>query len=151
MTVYFYSAREDPYGCFSNFSAHAITLDGARWPTTEHYFQAQNFAGTPHEEQVRLARTPKQAAELGRDRKRQLRPDWEQVKDDTMRRAVLAKFEQHADLSAILLATADEPIVENAPGDRYWGCGADGSGKNMLGIILEEVRAALCSRSKVPG
>jgi len=151
MTVYFYSAREDPYGCFSNFSSHAITLDGVRWPTTEHYFQAQKFAGTPHEEQVRLARTPKQAAELGRDRKRPLRADWEQVKDDTMRRAMLAKFEQHADLSAILLATGDEPIVENAPGDRYWGCGADGSGKNMLGNILEEVRAALHGRAKAPG
>lgn len=143
MPIYFYSAREDPYGCFSNFSAHAITLDGARWPTTEHYFQAQKFAGTPREEQVRLARTPKQAAEFGRDRKRPLRPDWELVKDDLMRRAMLAKFEQHPDIRAILLATGDEPIVENAPGDRYWGCGADGSGKNMLGIILEEVRAAL--------
>ena len=119
MPIYFYSAREDPYGCLSNFSPHPITLDGARWPTSEHYFQAQKFAGTPHEEQVRLARTPKQAAELGRDRKRPLRPDWESVKDDLMRRAVLAKFEQHPDVRAILLATGDEPIVENAPGDRY--------------------------------
>jgi N-glycosidase YbiA len=30
--------------------------------------------------------------------------------------------------------------VENAPGDYYWGCGANGSGKNMLGKILQEVR-----------
>ena len=45
MTIYFYSVREE-YGCFSNFSAHAITLKGKRWPTTEHYFQAQKFPGT---------------------------------------------------------------------------------------------------------
>ena len=100
---------------------------------------------------MRLARTPKQAAEFGRDRKRPLRLDWELVKDHPMRRAVLAKFEQHPDVRAILLATCDEPIVESAPGDRYWGCGADGSGKNMVGIILEEVRATLRTRAEPSG
>jgi ribA/ribD-fused uncharacterized protein len=147
MPVYFYSAREEPYGCFSNFSPHAITLDEKRWPTSEHYFQAQKFAGTSHEDYVRVARTPRLAAEIGRDRKRPLRRDWEAVKDDMMRCAVLAKFEQHADLRAMLLETGEEEIVENAPGDYYWGCGADGSGKNMLGAVLMEVRATLRARA----
>lgn len=142
MTIYFYSTR-DAYGSFSNFSRHGFSLGGSWWPTSEHYFQAQKFAGTEHEAAVRRARTPKEAAELGRDRRRPLRADWEQVKDDVMRAAVRAKFRAHADLRAELLATADEELVENAPGDYYWGCGADGSGKNMLGRILMEVRAEL--------
>ena len=146
MPILFYSDRERPYGCFSNFSKHGFTLDGKFWPTSEHYFQAQKFAGTPHEDAVRQARSPKDAAEMGRDRKRPLRPDWEQVKDDIMRRAVLTKFETHADIREILLATGDEEIVENAPGDYYWGCGKDGSGKNLLGKILVEVREALKGR-----
>jgi ribA/ribD-fused uncharacterized protein len=83
------------------------------------------------------------AARLGRSRKHPIRPDWEQVKDNIMRRAVLCKFETHAAIRDTLLATGDEPIVENAPGDDYWGCGKDGSGKNMLGVILMETRAAL--------
>jgi ribA/ribD-fused uncharacterized protein len=141
--IYFYSAREEPYGCFSNFSRHGFELDGLYWPTSEHYFQAQKFAGTPHLEDVRRAPTAKMAAELGRDRSRPLRADWEQVKDDVMRRAVRRKFEVHADLRALLLDTGQEPIVENAPRDYYWGCGADGSGKNMLGTILMEVRESL--------
>jgi predicted NAD-dependent protein-ADP-ribosyltransferase YbiA (DUF1768 family) len=33
--------------------------------------------------------------------------------------------------------------VENSPIDYYWGCGADGSGKNNLGLILMEVREIL--------
>ena len=143
MTIYFYSARDEPYGAFSNFSAHGFTLDGQWWPTSEHYFQAQKFVGTPSEEEVRRARTPREAANRGRERSRPLRADWESVKDDVMRRAVLAKFTAHANLRALLLATGDEPIVENAPGDRYWGCGADGTGKNMLGIILMESRDIL--------
>lgn len=146
MPIYFYGSKEQPYGCFSNFSAHGFELDGLWWPTSEHYFQAQKFAGTPHVEEVRRAQSPKQAAMRGRSRARPLRADWEQMKDEVMRRGVLRKFETHADLRAVLLGTGDEEIVENAPGDYYWGCGADGSGQNMLGKILMETRALLRER-----
>jgi ribA/ribD-fused uncharacterized protein len=146
MPIYFYGSKEQPYGCFSNFSAHGFELDGLWWPTSEHYFQAQKFAGTPHVEEVRRAQSPKQAAMRGRSRARPLRADWEEMKDEVMRRGVLRKFETHADLYAVLLGTGDEEIVENAPGDYYWGCGADGSGKNRLGQILMEVRAILRER-----
>ncbi|MEO0564988.1 MAG: NADAR family protein [Chloroflexota bacterium] len=144
MTIYFYSTLEKPYGCFSNFSRHGVEIDGVYYKTTEHYFQAMKFEGhSEHVDDVRRAATPKLAAQIGRDRARPLRADWEQVKDDVMRRAVLAKFEKHTDIRAILLATGDQDIVENAPGDRYWGIGKDGTGKNMLGIILMETRALL--------
>jgi ribA/ribD-fused uncharacterized protein len=141
--IYFYGYRRKPYGCFSNFSPHGFELDGSWWPTSEHYFQAQKFAGTPHVEEVRRAGTPKEAAQMGRDRCRPLRPDWEQVKDEVMRRAVRRKFEAHPDIRAVLLSTGDELIVEKSPRDSYWGCGADGSGQNRLGQILMEVRESL--------
>ena len=147
MTIYFYSTREQ-YGCFSNFSSHGFELDGAYWPTSEHYFQAQKFVGTPHADQIREVKSPKDAAKMGRDRKRPLRPDWNEVKDGIMRKAVLRKFETHKDIREILLATGDELIVENSPIDYYWGCGKDGSGKNRLGEILIEVREILRERSK---
>ena len=131
----FYSTSGE-YGCFSNFSRHAVFLKGKHWPTTEHYFQAQKFAGTPDEEEVRAAKTPKIAANEGRSRKRPLRRDWERVKDQIMVEAVLAKFTQHADLTAILLGTGDAKLVEHTVNDSYWGNGGDGSGKNMLGQIL---------------
>lgn len=146
MTILFYSPREKPYGCFSNFSAHGFLADETWWPTSEHYFQAQKFAGTPFVEYVRLASTPKEAAARGRDRSHPLRSDWEQVKDEVMRQAVWHKFTTHADIRKILLATGDEQIVENAPHDDYWGCGSNGSGKNMLGQILMEIRASLHER-----
>lgn len=138
----FYSTRGE-LGALSNFSRHPFTLDGKRWPTSEHYFQAQKFAGTEHAEVVRRARTPMQAATLGRDRSRPLRRDWERVKDDVMRRAVRAKFAAHPELQALLLSTGEARLVEAAPRDFYWGAGADGSGKNMLGKLLMEVRAEL--------
>jgi ribA/ribD-fused uncharacterized protein len=56
MTIYFYGTR-DRYGCFSNFSPHGFELDGVYWPTSEHYFQAQKFAGTPHVDQIRQVKS----------------------------------------------------------------------------------------------
>jgi N-glycosidase YbiA len=142
MTIYFYSTTGQ-YGCFSNFSPHGFEVDGLYWSTSEHYFQAQKFFGTVHLEEIHNCKTPKDAAKKGRERTRPLRSDWEQVKDDIMRKAVLRKFETHTEIREILLATGDEEIIENAPGDYYWGCGKDGSGKNMLGKILVEVRELL--------
>ena len=145
MPVYFYSTRE-PFGEFSNFSAHGVELDGQWWPTTEHYFQAQKFADAAYREKIRKASSPKQAAELGRSRSMPLRADWEAVKEDAMYRAVRAKFETHPALKTLLLSTGEEAIVENAPGDYYWGCGKDGSGKNRLGAILMRVREELTQK-----
>jgi N-glycosidase YbiA len=147
MPIYFYSTR-GTYGCFSNFSAHGLELDGLYWKTSEHYFQAQKFAGHPeHVEAIRVAKTPKDAATMGRERTRPLRQDWESVKDDVIRKVVLRKFETHEGIRETLLSTGDEDLVEKTSGDYYWGSGTNGTGKNMLGKILMETRAILKERS----
>ncbi len=142
MGIFFYKINEE-YGCFSNFSHYGFELDGKWWMTSEHYFQAQKFRGTEYEEIIRLLDNPMKVAEMGRNRNLPLRLDWEQVKDDIMRKAVLAKFAQNESIKEVLLSTKKETIVENAPNDYYWGCGKDGTGKNKLGIILMEVREIL--------
>jgi len=145
MTIYFHSPREVPYGCFSNFSPHGFHLDGKWWPTGEHYYQAQKFVGTPYAERIRAARSPQEAADLGQSRAVPLRLDWDSARVAVMRRLLTAKFSTHAQLREILLATGDEPIVEDSPSDYYWGCGKHGTGKNVLGRLLVEVRDTLRS------
>jgi len=142
MTIYFYKVNE-PYGCFSNFSPHWVQLKEQFWSTTEHYYQAQKFVGTQYEFLVlaiQQAKSPEEAAALGRDPNHRVRPDWQQVKNQVMREAVLTKFLTHPDIQAILLSTRDELIVEDSPKDNYWGCGADRTGQNQLGKILMSVR-----------
>jgi ribA/ribD-fused uncharacterized protein len=142
MTIYFYKVWQ-PYGCFSNFSPHSIEINGVYWPTVEHYYQAQKFVGSDHEDIIPLihdAPTPETAAKLGRCSTRKLRPDWESVKTDIMRVAVLQKFLTHAQIREVLLITGDEILVENSPTDYFWGCGADQTGQNHLGKILMTVR-----------
>jgi ribA/ribD-fused uncharacterized protein len=145
MDVRFYSVA-DEFGDFSNFAAFPINLDGEVWPTSEHYFQAQKFGDRAYRRKIRTAKTPMIAARLGRDRSQRLRNDWESVKDDVMRKAVRAKFQQHGELSELLLSTGDENIVEHTTNDSYWGDGGDGSGRNILGRILMEIRDELRAR-----
>jgi ribA/ribD-fused uncharacterized protein len=118
-------------------------MAGNVWPTVEHYFQAQKFAGTEHEEAIRLAKSPMVAARMGRSRARPLRGDWERVKDNIMREALAAKYTQHAGLRSLLLSTGDAELVEHTANDRYWGDGGDGTGKNRLGQLLMEMRMQL--------
>ena len=145
--INFYSVN-DEYGEFSNFAAFPITLKKKRWPTSEHYFQAQKFKDVSDQAEIRKAKTPMIAARLGRDRKKKLRRDWESVKDSVMRDAVWAKFSQHGELAVLLLGTGDAKLVEHTTNDDYWGDGGDGSGKNMLGRILMEIRNQLREQSR---
>ena len=141
-TIYFYRVRE-PYGFCSNFAPYPIVIDDLTWPTSEHYFQAQKFRDPAIQTLIRHATTPMEAAKLGRDRRFPLHDDWEAIKDEVMYEAVRAKFSQHADICAQLLATGDASLVEHTANDRYWADGGDGSGKNMLGQILMRVRQEL--------
>jgi hypothetical protein len=145
MAIKFYRVNEK-YGCFSNFSKHGFELEGKYWLTSEHYFQAQKFVGTVYEEEIRKAKSPMDAARMGRDRNKPLRPDWEQVKDEIMKIAVLQKFQTNIEIREILISTATEEIIEETTDDYYWGCGSDGTGKNVLGRILMDVRTMLVNQ-----
>ncbi|MFV0328631.1 MAG: NADAR family protein [Dysgonomonas sp.] len=141
-TIYFYSVNDD-YGEFSNFAYSEIKLDGQRWPTVEHYFQAQKFMDKAYQKKIRTVETPMLAAMLGRYRKQKLRKDWESIKVSVMKQALMAKFTQHSDLRDLLLSTGDAKLVEHTDNDSYWGDGGDGKGKNMLGRLLMDIREEL--------
>ncbi len=147
MPIYFYRVNE-AYGCFSNFSKHSFEINGKHWPTSEHYFQAMKFEGTVVAEQIRCAASAMAAANIGRDRNHPLRSDWEAVKDDIMRVAVLNKFLQNREIADVLKSTGNQELIEKTSDDYYWGCGTAGTGKNMLGKILMEVREKLLADEK---
>ena len=117
------------------------------------YFPTNKSRKNPKSPEHRLEKrfcdfdNPAAAKSLGR--KIKMRPDWDEIKDDHMRRVIHAKFSQNEDLKQRLLATGDEILVEgNSWHDNYWGdCHCpkcrEIQGKNRLGTILMEVRSEL--------
>ena len=142
--IKFYSVT-DEYGEFSNFAAYPIKLKGRKWPTSEHYFQAMKFESAKDQKDILGAKTPMEAARKGRDRKRKLKRNWESMKDNVMKEAVLAKFSQHIELKELLLSTGAAKLIEHTENDDYWGDGGNGKGKNMLGRILMTIRDKLAT------
>jgi len=135
---------DQPWGELSNFSRHAVFLADCVWPTVEHFYQAQKFAGLPEEEIIRCAATPMLAKHLAvefTDDHR--RTDWEDVKETLMLDGLRAKFRQHPDLRSRLIGSGERLLVEHTANDAYWGDAGDGSGKNRLGMLLMQVRAEL--------
>jgi ribA/ribD-fused uncharacterized protein len=131
----------------SNFALIGFEEGGLYWPTVEHYFQAQKFAGpenAAYRERIRLAKTPKDAKALGRTRAITIRSDWDTARDEVMLAALRLKFAS-PEMRALLLDTGLRQLVEASPTDSYWGCGRSGKGKNRLGQLLMQVRAELRS------
>ncbi|MBW2312615.1 MAG: NADAR family protein [Deltaproteobacteria bacterium] len=146
--IHFFSP-DDPYAEFSNFAPFGFEDEGLHWPTVEHYFQAQKFAGpslASYRERIRTAASAETAKDLGQTRDHPLRPDWNEVKEDVMRHALRRKFAR-PELLERLIATGERSLVEASPTDRYWG--AHGSGENRMGTLLSEIRAEL--RANPPG
>ena len=84
-----------------------------------------------------MAGNPGQAKRIGR--RIELRPGWDDVRDEIMLDLIRIKFYLPS-LATKLLATGDAELVEgNYWGDTYWGV-SRGRGENRLGQILMQVR-----------
>lgn len=145
--IEFYNSSQ-PYYEFTNFYPSSVIINKRVWPTIEHYFQAQKFVGTPYEQYIQQLSSPMEAFKFSRNPKvaNWLRADWNEVKDDIMKHALLCKFEQNERLREKLLGTKKKKLIEHTFNDSYWGDGGDGSGLNKLGKLLMEVRDIMRSR-----
>lgn len=146
-TLEFYGYKNHN-GQLSNFWPVTILVGQEKYSSVEHFYQAQKYDVTNPKRAalIRSAKTASEAAKLGRDKAYKPRPDWESIKDEVMLVALRAKFKQNQELKTFLLKTGNSEIVEASPNDYYWGCGAERTGKNMLGKMLMQVRKELQSK-----
>lgn len=141
--IYFYHS-DQTWGEFSNFSKHAVFLQGKIWRTAEHFYQAQKFKALPLQEKVRAAESPMIAKEIANKLEPEhLQANWKSLKEEVMKQVLQAKFSQHPELKSLLLSTGESKIYEHSPTDSYWGDGEDGKGLNRLGCLLMELRDTL--------
>ncbi|HZU89583.1 MAG TPA: NADAR family protein [Stellaceae bacterium] len=158
--ILYFARDRTSFGFLSHFYPSPIVLDGERWPTVEHYYQAQKSDDPAYRAAIRSLASPGAAKRLATspDAPRRIarkswflkhdalpRADWQEVKLAVMRRADRAKFAQNPKLAAALLATGTAALVEDSRADRFWGIGPDGNGLNWAGRVLMEVREELGS------
>jgi ribA/ribD-fused uncharacterized protein len=130
----------DEYRFLSNFFIHRH--DGK---SGEHAYQAAKCSDLWESDWVWNSNTPGVAKRRGR--KVQIRPDWEDVKDEMMLHTLREKFSDvYPEMVKLLLATGDQELVEgNHWHDNYWGvchCGKcdQTQAQNKLGKMLMQVR-----------
>lgn len=128
-----------PMRFLSNFFESQVSYNGLIFTNAEAAFQAQKDPNRACEF-VNLG--PKRAKSLGR--RVHLRSDWDSVKCQIMLDILRAKFADPV-LRLQLARTAPQELVEaNTWGDRFWGV-CNGSGSNVLGLLLMRVRDEILS------
>ncbi|CAL1717321.1 unnamed protein product [Somion occarium] len=142
--ILFYHKHEPHYG-FTNFSPHEVIYNGKRYPTSEHLFQSFKFEHKPNlAEHIRTCSDhPSVVFSEARRFQPEVRSDWMNVNIRKMDEALYHKFTQHRSLYDELLSTGDAELIENSDKDAFWGCGADGKGRNELGKALVRLRTLL--------
>lgn len=131
---------EGNFRFLSNFWPSVVQLDGVKFSSVEHAYQAAKTFDDEMRQKIKNAKTANIAKKLGQ--KVELRKDWESVKLDVMEKLLREKF-AIPELKQLLLDTGDAELVEgNWWGDRFYGV-CDGKGLNHLGRLLMLIRSDL--------
>lgn len=151
--IRFYRASEKPFGAFSNLYRREIEFEGETFATSEHAYQAGKARKPEVKAWLMAAPSPSLLAMAAHGLYYwDVSPGWSQTKFDRMRGVLYAKFTQHEDLRALLLSTGTARLIETATVDnevnRLWG-EVNGQGRNMLGLLLMELRERLRSEDGV--
>ena len=141
--IRFSSKLDNEYHGFSTFAKSLVTINGKRYPTVEHYYQAMRFpTDLEWQEAIRVSPTPAKARQLGSQKDHPIDPNWDNRRMEVMMTGMRAKFQQNSGVLQQLKDTGVRPLIEASP-DAFWGEGRTGNGKNQLGKLLEQVREEL--------
>jgi ribA/ribD-fused uncharacterized protein len=121
----------------------SFELDGAQWPSVEHYYQAMKFEDEAHRNKIRECASAAEAAKLGKSRRAKRRKDWKKTSTVVMTRGTYIKCKTHPEIAEQLLSTGELRIAELSGYDYFWGSGRDMRGKNNFGKVLMAVRDKL--------
>jgi len=135
------------YRWLSNFWMATIQIEGIRFPSAEHAYQAAKSPDKQHWLKILGCTTPAAAKRAGGAKTVDIWPNWDKLKLQVMETVLGAKFSQHPDLLQRLLDTGDAELIEgNTWGDKFWGVsGNPATGENHLGKMLMK------GRVRIPG
>lgn len=141
--IRFYRATGQ-YGFMSNLFKVSVEFEGRTFPTSEHAYQFGKFRNPDAAEWAMQAPKPHLLAIVAHGLfSFDISEGWNKGRVDRMKAVLIAKFSQNPELARKLVATGEATLVEDSKFDPFWGVGKKGTGKNMLGKLLMEVREHL--------
>ena len=144
----FWSHTNGDYKCFSNFYPCKFIYKDIEFNCSEQAFmweKAIMFNDIDIANEILLETDPKKIKALGRKVKNYDDDIWSSNRYNIMLNVNKAKYICNEDLKNILLSTEDAYLYEDSPFDYLWGVGKSGTGKNLLGKVLMEIRESIKS------
>ncbi|MGW4378763.1 NADAR family protein [Kitasatospora sp. NPDC004531] len=117
-----------------------ITVDGVTHRSVAHAYWALSVADPGTRDAITTAETGGAARRIAAGAPR--REGWEHARTAVLTRLLRAKYRQHPELAAVLLATDDATLIYDDMDSAFWGDNA-GRGRNWSGRLLELVRSEL--------
>ena len=141
----------------SQWFESSFIINGKNYNCCEKYMmsrKANYFGDYETEELIMNTNDPKEQKKLGRLVKNFDIDKWNEIVDNIVYDANLAKFSQNIRLKTLLLATGGKIFVECSPYDKIWGNGMNitetlntpiemWKGTNRLGLAIMKVRNTL--------
>ena len=132
------------YGFLSNLHPTPVLIGDREFPTAEHAYQFVK----PKDPKVAewLAQCPKPNVVSTTAHALlffEVDPSWKDIKLDRMWNVLVEKFTKNQELRKKLVETGTADLVEDSKTDAFWGIGARGKGKNVLGRMLMALREQL--------
>ena len=139
-----FSPTAGKYRVFSNSYKSEFVVNEKVYPTVEHYVTAMKFIDTDVDwaEEIRTAKNILSVRSKGKTKGHNGDATYENKKIDYMRGGLYEKFTQNEELKNLLLGTKEAELEEESE-DITWGVGVDGSGENLTGQLLVELRDML--------
>jgi ribA/ribD-fused uncharacterized protein len=143
--------------CFSQWFESPFTIENKTYKTSEHWMMSQKallFNDKSTYEKILIAKTPKEAKELGKIVLGFDEHIWNAKRFEIVKNGNIHKFNQNLEIAEYLIKTGESVLVEASPVDIIWGVGLSQEdseidniyswrGLNLLGFALMEVRGFL--------
>jgi len=108
--------------------------------SVEHAYQASKTLDVTRQRQILDAPSARSAVRMGRSADTVVKPDWDNLRHDTMRQLIQAKFADPYLRRRLMNERSNLYNID--PQDAFWGCTFDTEGvqhgQNMLGLTLKE-------------
>ena len=146
-----FNRQSTHYAALSNMAEpFPVVVDGERYGSVEHLYQASKFPDHPERHALVLAEpTPLRSKQRARRAQPgETRADWDDVKVSVMAMCLRLKAKQNATTFGTLLrSTGDRVLIEESTRDDWWGAipvnEIELAGRNVLGLLLMELRTEL--------